>query len=279
MGPGSGPGSGSGSQVGPVAVEVDPPASGNSRHRMVVAYDGSAFRGFAPNAGVRTVGGELTEALERILRVPVDLAVAGRTDAGVHARGQVVSFDAPDGSVDPVALRRSLNSMLAPHTVVREVAPAAEDFHARFSALWRRYRYRLLTAEVPDPFLAPTTWWVPTPLDHHRMADAARELVGTHDFSSFCRRPRDRPDASLVRRVTDARWSQEPGDHGRVLTFEVTATAFCHQMVRSIVGTLVDIGRGRRPVSTIQDALAVADRSVAGQLAPPQGLILWEVGY
>lgn len=257
---------------------MHPPEPGFRRYRLLIAYDGSAFRGFAPNVGVRTVGGELVEALERVLRHRIDISVAGRTDAGVHARGQVVSFDAPQGAVRPAEVRRSLNSLLAPGIVVREVMEAPDDFHARFSARWRRYRYRLLTSEVPDPFLASTTWWLPDALDHHRMADAAHALVGTHDFTSFCRRPKDRPDASMVRRVTDARWAHEPGE-GRVLTFEVTATAFCHQMVRSMVGTLVDIGRGRRPVSTVGDALAGSDRSLAGQLAPPHGLILWEVGY
>lgn len=261
------------------AVQVDPPAHGYSRHRLTLAYDGSGFRGFAPNVAVRTVGGELRGALETVLGTGIDIAVAGRTDAGVHARGQVVSFDAPSGTVAPVELRRSLNSLLGPSVVVREVQPAPADFDARFSARWRRYRYRLLTAEVPDPFLAVTTWWMPKALDHHRMADAAHMLVGTHDFTSFCRRPKDRPDASLVRNVTDARWSQEPGDDGRVLTFEITATAFCHQMVRSIVGTLVEVGRGMRGVDTVSDALTGADRALAGQLAPPCGLILWEVGY
>lgn len=262
-----------------VAVRVDPPAAGCSRHRLTLAYDGSGFRGFAPNKGVRTVGGDLRNALETVLGTGIEIAVAGRTDAGVHARGQVVSFDAPSGSVVPVELRRSLNSLLGPSVVVREVQPAAADFNARFSARWRRYRYRLLTAEVPDPFLAGTTWWMPKSLDHHRMADAAHMLVGTHDFTSFCRRPKDRPDASLVRNVTDARWSQDPGDDRRVLSFEITATAFCHQMVRSIVGTLVDVGRGVRDVDTVADALTGADRALAGQLAPPCGLILWEVGY
>jgi tRNA pseudouridine38-40 synthase len=228
---------------------------------------------------VRTVGGDLRHALGRVLGIEPTITVAGRTDAGVHARRQVVSFDAPTGSLEPHSLRRSVNAMLAPHVVIREVAHAAGDFDARFSAKWRRYRYRLLASEVPDPFLATTTWWMPAALDRHRMADAAHDLVGEHDFTSFCRRPRDRPDASLVRRVTDARWSQELGDDPRVLTFEITATAFCHQMVRSIVGTLVDIGRGRRPVGTVADALAGADRAIAGQLAPPEGLFLWEVGY
>ena len=217
--------------------------------------------------------------MAKVLGTAPVLTVAGRTDAGVHARSQVVSFDAERGSIDTQELRRSLNSMLAPAVVVRDVAHAGDDFDARFSAQWRRYRYRLLTSEVPDPFLAHTTWWVPASLDRHRMSDAAHQLVGEHDFSSFCRRPRDRPDASLVRRVTDARWSQELGDDPRVLTFEVTATAFCHQMVRSIVGTLVDIGRGRRGPQTVSDALGGRDRAIAGQLAPPQGLFLWEIGY
>lgn len=266
------------SDPGPAVVKVDPPEPGYQRHRMVISYDGSAFRGFARNEGVRTIGADLRSALERILRNEVELSVAGRTDAGVHARGQVVSFDAQIGAVRSDEMRRSLNSLLGPSIVVREVATAPDDFHARFSARWRRYRYRLLTSEVPDPFLSSTTWWTPEALDHHRMADAAHALVGTHDFTSFCRRPKGRPDASMVRRVTDARWTHEPGE-GRVLTFEITATAFCHQMVRSIVGTLVDIGRGRRPTSTVPVALAGEDRSLAGQLAPPHGLILWEVGY
>lgn len=261
------------------AVRVDPPLDGYSRYRLTLAYDGSGFRGFSPNVAVRTVGGDLCRALETVLGTGIDMAVAGRTDAGVHARGQVVSFDAPSGTVRPMELRRSLNSLLGPSVVVREVQPAAADFDARFSARWRRYRYRLLTSEVPDPFLAATTWWMPRALDHHRMADAAHMLVGTHDFASFCRRPKNRPDVSLVRNVTAARWSQEPGDDGRILTFEITATAFCHQMVRSIVGTLVEIGRGMRSVDTVADALTGADRALAGQLAPPCGLILWEVGY
>lgn len=268
---------GPGPSAPPVAVE--PPGPGHERLRLLLAYDGTGFRGFAENRGVRTVGGELRSALERVVGVPLVLAVAGRTDAGVHAQGQVVSVDVPVGSVDPAELRRALNSLLAPRVVAREVAFAPADFHARFSARWRRYRYRLLTTEVPDPFLAATTWWVPAVLDRHRMAEAAHELVGTHDFAAFCRRPRDRPEASLVRQVTDARFSQEPRDDGRILTFEITAGAFCHQMVRSIVGTLVEVGRGRRPVSSVPEALAGSDRALAGQLAPPQGLVLWEVGY
>jgi len=264
----------------PVVVPP-PPAPGWERIRLLVAYDGTPFRGFAENEGVRTVAGDLRAALESVLGVQVDLAVAGRTDAGVHARGQVVSFDAPSLAVQPARLRRSLNSMLAPYVAVREVAAAEPGFHARFSARWRSYRYTVLSAEVPDPLLTRTAWWVAAPLDRHRMQDAAGALVGQHDFSSFCRRPKGPGGeaVSLVRRVDAARWSQRSHADGHLLTFEIRATAFCHQMVRSIVGTLVEVGRGRRGVGQVEAALGTGDRALAGQLAPPHGLVLWEVGY
>ncbi len=270
-----------GALAGPPPVTPDPPAADHERFRMLLAYDGSAFRGFAENLGVRTVSGDLRAALARVLGTPVDLAVAGRTDAGVHARGQVVSFDAPIGRVEPDRLRKSLNSMLAPHIAVRGVEPAPAHFHARFSARWRRYRYLVLAAEVPDPFLAATAWWVPDPLDVALLAAACEPLMGVHDFSSFCRRPRGEQGeaASMVRRVLAAGWSAADHPDGRLLTFEVTATAFCHQMVRAITGTLVEVGRGRRTVAQVAEAVGGADRALAGQLAPPHGLTLWEVGY
>ena len=248
---------------------------------MLLAYDGTDFRGFAENAGVRTVGGELRRAIEQVLGQRVALAVAGRTDAGVHARGQVVSFDATEAVLDTVGLGRSLVSMLAPEIVVRDVRPAEADFHARFSARWRSYRYRILAAAVPDPFPARTTWWLPHSLDLGAMGDAAESLVGVHDFSAFCRRPRtaDGSTASLVRRVLRTGWSEQTHEEGRLLTFEIVATAFCHQMVRSIVGTLVEVGRGHRRPEQVRQALGGGDRSLAGQLAPPNGLTLWEVGY
>lgn len=248
---------------------------------MLLAYDGAPFRGFAENAGVRTVGGDLRAAIEKVIGHPVQLAVAGRTDAGVHARGQVVSFDAPADSVELHRLQRSLNSMLAPAVAIRGISRAADDFHARFSARWRRYRYTVLAADVPDPFIAATAWWMPAPLDMHRMEDACGSLIGTHDFSAFCRRPKGvtGETASLVRRVDRAGWEERAHPDGRLLTFEITATAFCHQMVRSIVGTLVEIGRGRRSVDQVAVALEGRERALAGQLAPPHGLTLWEVGY
>jgi len=249
------------------------------RVRLLVAYDGSRFHGFAENAGVATVGGTLRGHLETVLRAPVELTCAGRTDTGVHAWGQVVSFDAPAEGLDLVALQRSLNGLGAPAIVVRSAEAVPADFDARFSAVWRRYRYTLLNTEAPDPFLAATTWHVPRPLDRHLLALASDPLIGEHDFSSFCRRPRPgpgQPEPTLVRRVREAGWD-DLGD-GR-LRFEIRANAFCHQMVRSIVGLLVDVGLGRRKPGEVLGVLRARDRSLASQPAPPHGLCLWEVGY
>lgn len=264
------------------------------RLRLELAYDGSGFRGFAENAGVRTVAGELRRALETVLRQPVELTCAGRTDAGVHARGQVVTLDV-DGPVDLRRVRDSLNSMLGTEIVVRTATMVGPDVDARFSARWRRYRYHVLDAAVPDPFLASTSWWVPGPLDVSAMNDAAASLIGEHDFSSFCRRPKGEIEVSLVRRVLAAQWTATPLDVGDpaqggaveggadpeavLLRFEIAASAFCHQMVRSIVGALVRVGTGRLEPAAVATLLAARDRDGAPQLAPPQGLTLWQVGY
>jgi tRNA pseudouridine38-40 synthase len=257
-----------------------------TRLRLLVAYDGSGFHGFALNEGVPTVAGSLSEAIGTVLGHPVALTAAGRTDAGVHAWGQVVSLDVPDGvlddPVDLAALRRSVNALCGPAVVVRSAERAAPDFDARFSARWRCYRYTVLNDPVPDPFLAGTTWHVDRPLDLRVMRLACDPFVGEHDFSSFCRRPKrpeGEPPATLVRRVISARWDDVGEVPGRLLRFEIVANAFCHQMVRSIVGTLVEVGLGRRSAGSILDTLRARHRATAGQLAPPHGLCLWDVGY
>jgi len=245
---------------------------------MTVAYDGRPFSGFAPNVGVRTVAGTLAWALGRQLRHPVHLTGAGRTDAGVHAWGQVVTFATPAATFDPVAVQRSLNALCRPSVVVREIAVAEPGFDARRSARARRYRYTILNRPVPDPFLAATSWHVRTPLDLAALRQATDPVVGEHDFTSLCRRPRVGADVSvsLVRTVLAARWV----DLGAgVLRFEIDATAFCHQMVRTIVGTLVDVGRGRRRASEMLAVIRARDRSQASDLAPAHGLCLWEVLY
>ena len=252
------------------------------RIRLTVAYDGAPFRGLAEQAGQPTVMGTLREALETVVRQPVELVAAGRTDAGVHGWGQVISGDVP-ASLDPAALARRLNRLCGPAVAVRDATWTTAAFSARFDAEWRHYRYDVLNQATPDPLLAPTTWQVLEPLDLAAMRLGCDPLIGEHDFSSFCRRPKVSPgdaEASLVRRVLSATWAPVAHDRtGGLLRFEVRGTAFCHQMVRSIVGTLVDVGRGRRHAGDVAAILAARTRDAAPPPAPPQGLCLWEVGY
>jgi len=247
------------------------------RVRATVAYNGQSFHGFAINEGVRTIGGDLTEALARCLRQPVELTCAGRTDTGVHAWGQVVSFDAPSDA-DLLRIRTAVNRMLAPPIAIRALEAAPAGFDARFDATSRTYRYTVLNRDVPDPFLAATTWHCPQPLDNDAMNTAARAIVGEHDFSSFCRRQltaagTEKPRVRVVKR---AEWQAAGQD---LLRFEIEASSFCHQMVRSITGALVDIGAARNPPEAMAAILAAKDRSGVGNLAPPHGLCLWSVSY
>ncbi|MBW3668367.1 MAG: tRNA pseudouridine(38-40) synthase TruA [Actinobacteria bacterium] len=245
------------------------------RVRLLVAYDGRGFHGFAPNRPVRTVAGVLTEALEKWLGHPVVLTCAGRTDRGVHAWGQVVHFDTSVVDVDCEALRRSLIKMLGPAVVVRSAEVVDSSFDARRTAVGRRYRYTVLNRPVPDPFLAGLAWHVEEPLDVRAMQLACDPLIGEHDFSAFCRRP-PVEGASMTRRVRRAEWV-ELGDG--LLRFDIEASAFCHQMVRSLVGTLVAVGRGKKRAGDMAWILRSGDRQLAAQPAPPDGLVLWEVLY
>jgi len=248
---------------------------------MTVAYDGTGFSGFAENLDVRTVGGELGAALSTVLRRPVSLLVAGRTDRGVHAWGQVVSFELDEPGVDLPAvdlrsLQRHVNSMLGPAIVIRDAEVAPDWFNARRSAVARRYRYTVLNRPVPDPFLASTTWHVPEPLDIAALRLACDPIIGEHDFSSFCRVPKRIPDASLVRVVYDARWL-ELGDG--LLRFDIDASSFCQQMVRALVGTMVPMGAGRQRAGEMASILRARNRAAANRVAPARGLCLWEVVY
>jgi tRNA pseudouridine38-40 synthase len=251
--------------------------------RLTVAYDGTDFHGFAESAGVRTVMGELRRGIETVVRAPVDLVGAGRTDAGVHAWGQVVSGMIP-ADTDLHRLTRSVNAMGAPSLSVRDAEWADPGFSARFSATARSYRYAVWNDPSPHPLLARSSWHVPQPLDLGAMNAASQWLLGEHDFSSFCRRPKPAEgmaEPSLVRRLQVARWdrSDEATWGPGLLQFEISATSFCHQMVRSIVGTLIDVGRGRRAVESIPATLAALDRNAAGTVAPPTGLVLFAVDY
>lgn len=256
-------------------------AQSRQRVRLTVAYDGAGFHGFWPNVGVTTVGGTLQEALERVLDQPVTMTCAGRTDAGVHAWGQVVTFDVhrAEADLDLPGLQHALNSLCGPTIAVREAALVPADFDARSSATARVYRYTVLNRPVPDPFLANTTWHVPRPLELPLLRLGCDGLIGEHDFSSFCRTPPPLASGgrrSLVRRVIDARW-HDLGDG--VLRFDIESSSFCHQMVRSVVGTLVAMGEGRLRPGEMLSIIAARDRHAVPQLAPPHGLCLWEVRY
>ncbi len=257
-----------------------PPEPGFQRYRAVVAYNGSEFHGFATSPGVPTVGGMLTDAISRIVGHGINLVCAGRTDRGVHGWGQVVSFDTSAG-VDCARLQRSLNSMCAPDIVVRELTLADDGFDARFSALNRTYRYRILNRPTPDPFLYGGTWHIRHPLDLEAMNAAGQLLVGVHDFTSLCRKrlvfvDGEETEATLVRTLLTLEWRRAEEDLAELW---ITATAFCHQMVRAITGTLVDVGAGKLRVEDVARILAARDRNTAGVVAPPHGLTFWSVQY
>ncbi len=234
------------------------------------------------------MAGALRHALGRTARMsePPQLTCAGRTDAGVHARGQVVHVDLPPVPFDGVGLARALNRQLAPSIVVLRADEVSPGFDARRSALARSYRYLVWNAPAPDPLLDPMAWHVRDPLDLRAMEAASDVLLGTHDFRSFCRRkPGSSPEEPIVRRVTRAKWvleeSRELSDigTGRLLRFEIQANSFCHQMVRSVVGSLVEVGRGKANAATLLERLRATTRHRAADPAPARGLCLVSVDY
>ena len=240
-------------------------------YRLDLAYDGSGFSGYARQPGQRTVQGELEGALATVTGQTVETSVAGRTDAGVHARGQVVSL-AVQEELDIDRLGRSINGIVGPEISVLAATAVDDTFNARFSARWRRYRYQIDIGAAPDPLIRHVAWHVPRSLDVDAMRHVGSRLVGEHDFSSFCRTV---PDRSNVRRVEDVSWVV----NAHMLEFWIRANAFCHQMVRSIVGYSYDVGRGFSTATAVDEVLAARDRSAVATVAPPHGLALWEVGY
>ena len=241
---------------------------------MDLAYDGTDFRGWAAQRDptVRTVQGVLTEALEELLREPVAIVVAGRTDAGVHARGQVASFTTPSPRT-PEQIEAFLNGRFAPEIAVRSLAEAPNGFDARSSATAREYRYVVDTAEAPDPFTGRFTWHRPGRLRIEAMRRAAASLVGEHDFTSFCKHPGSgRATTRHLQRFAIRR----VGDR---IEFALRANAFLHQMVRILVATLVKVGDGGMQPNEPAEILALRDRAKAPRAAPPQGLTLERVVY
>lgn len=244
--------------------------------RLLVQYDGTAFGGFARQPNARTIQEELERALGATLQHPVSVVPAGRTDAGVHALGQVVSFRAST-KLEATVLQRALNARLPEDVVVLEVADAPPDFHAQRSALGRWYRYTLWRGQER------TIWWhryshhVPESLDLEAMRIASRLLLGRHDFRAFASGTSEPPSPrrTTERRVYRADWTEA----GNFLYFDICADGFLRQMVRGIVGTLLWVGRGRMAPGAMAELLAAADRSAAGPNAPARGLTLVHVEY
>ena len=247
------------------------------RLRIALAYDGGDFSGFARQPDRRTVQGVLEAALARLSGAAVTTVGAGRTDAGVHADLQVVHADVPAGSrivADLDRARGALDAICGPALTIWEVQHAPASFDARFSAIRRSYRYRICDDDPLPPLWRHHTWHVKTPrLDVGAMQAGGQVLIGEHDFSSFCRR---RDDQHLTRRVDAIAVSRRAGN---LVIVEVSAKAFCHQMVRSITGCLYTVGRGRRSPEWVADVLTAKDRQAVGQMAPPHGLTLIGVSY
>lgn len=239
--------------------------------RLDIEYDGTGFKGWAKQAGLRTVQEEIETALATVLREPVELTVAGRTDTGVHARGQVASF--VTAAEVPGDLARRANG-LGPRDIALTAATVADDgFDARRDALSRTYRYRLLTRRASSPFEQGRALWWPHRVDREALDTCAKALPGKHDFTAFT--PTQTDHVHFHRKIMAAKWDQT----GDILTFEVTADAFMRNMVRVLVGTMLDVSSHRRSLDDFAMLLKGAPRSSAGDTAPPHGLYLESVSY
>lgn len=248
----------------------EPPPPELVRYMASVSYVGADFKGFARQDGLRTVAGVLEEALSTTFRHPISLTCAGRTDGGVHALAQVISFDGPVAKLPKLV---SMNRFLPPDVRIAELEIAPEGFDARRSACYRHYVYRL-SVGPRSAVLEGRAWQLEKQLDLAAMRNASYALIGEHDFFALCKSSRGeiRP---TTRRVFDVVLTPE----GTMISIALWANSFCQQMVRSLVGTLVEIGLGKRPSSQLRDLIRTKDRALVKLVAPPYGLYLYEVGY
>jgi tRNA pseudouridine38-40 synthase len=249
--------------------------------KVTLAYDGTEFSGFQRQANARSVQGELEAALAPIEGGKVTVAGAGRTDAGVHALGQVASFRL-QSSITESALLQALNATLPEDVRVLAVEQAADGFHARFSARSKVYRYRISNTRVLSPFERRYALHISRQLDLDAMQAAAREILGEHDFSCFqakkTGRAGDEDDRTRV--ITRSEWTEHPLEDGdRLLVYETAGTGFLKYMVRNVIGTLIVVGDGRRAPESIRELMAAGHRGAAGPTAPPAGLYLVRVDY
>jgi tRNA pseudouridine38-40 synthase len=239
--------------------------------RLDIEYDGGGFRGWARQPQQRTVQGELETALATVLREPIELTVAGRTDTGVHAVGQVASFET--AAEVPDDLTRRLNGLIPDDVAVIAATAATDGFNARHDAKARSYRYRLLARSAPSPFEQGKALWWPHKIDREALQACAAALEGTHDFTAFT--PTQTDHVHFDRNILAASWNEE----GDILNFQITADAFMRNMVRVLVGTQLEVASGRRTVENFIQLLGGAQRSEAGDTAPPHGLYLEAVSY
>ena len=255
--------------------------------KLLIAYDGTDFHGWQVQPRLRTVQGELAAAIERITGEQVLPQGSGRTDAGVHALGQVASC-ALAAPIPPENFHRALNRTLPPDMRILSVEPAPETFHARHSAVHKTYEYRIFRSEICPPFLARQVYALNWPLDVDAMSSAANAVLGEHDFSSFAatdpdltRRTAPAESADCVRTLYESAWEARAAENasGDLLIYRVRGSGFLHHMVRNLVGTFLEIGRGQTPADDISRILAAKDRSVAGATAPARGLFLISVHY
>ncbi len=242
-----------------------------ARYQAILAYDGTDFLGFQRQGKVRTVQSVVEQALRRLNWQGRTILAAGRTDTGVHASGQVIAFDL-DWDHSPEELGRALNAHLPADAAVQSVSPAADDFHPRYDALWRSYRYTVNCAELRNPLLERTTWRIWPAADLQALQAAARLLPGTHDFAAFGTPPR--VGGSTIRHVYRASWARQAG----CLLFEITANAFLYHMVRRLVFVQILVGLGRISLQDLAQGVDAAQPQTPG-LAQPQGLVLTQVGY
>lgn len=250
---------------------------------LTIAYDGAAYAGFAKQKDERlvTIQGELEKALATYFRRPIDTVCAGRTDAGVHALGQVVSCvleaeEAAGTTADRLII--SLNALTPDDIVIRAVRFERPEFSARFDARSREYRYRIVTGPVPPLFLRGFAWWRRGELDMEAMREGAAYLVGEHDFKSFCKAA-SAEGKTTMRCVSEISIEPEEQMGESCLVVKVIGNAFLHSMVRTIVGTLVQVGAGHRDPAWVAEVLAARDRNAAGETAPACGLTFWKVHY
>lgn len=242
------------------------------RIQLIIAYDGTDYHGFAKQEHAITIQGTVENAIYSLTGKKVDLVGSGRTDAGVHAKGQccIIDIDTP---IPTERFAKALNSRLPKEIVIKEARNVKADFHPRFMAKKKTYRYQILTSKVNDPFIGKYCYFYPYSLDIEAMKEAARRIEGTHDFKCFC------ASGSTVKDTVRTVYSIEVHEQDDIVYLDVCGNGFLYNMVRIIAGTLIDVGRHRLTAQTIEEMLEKRDRTLGGPTAPPEGLTLLEVYY